>query len=463
MVNGFVLGIARETMRMSLIRFTPETETDYITWKHRLFEMSIVASIYGAVFGLMSTPLLSLMMIVKDVKQFKFASKMYSYSAVVELLAEPLIIYFMHSNLINVRLTGETVFAITRCFLLYYYAVKGVGLDEFVHLLGSSQLWLTVGTLVFYLATFVSHEMITVPLKNRLSLWRLYKLTTSQSGDKKDENMIVPVFKQSVSRYLMAQADGLVMSWLSPLPIIEQGIFSLASNYINLFPRVIQAPLEENGFMLFSRTIDKGDGEEQRKAYQYFNSVVKFDLLVGLCLVMLGAQFTGFMSIYLSTSDIATAKQLSRLLQAGFVLLPVMSISGISESFMNSTVGPLGMARIRNFNSILCLFNVINCYILAKLFGAVGLAMATIVNFSIRAFIAFVYVFGRPNKHKTIDCLISMQLVKRISLVSASTYCVGMYYGFGSSNHILAGAISGLVAIHSVLKYEPSVLKLFVN
>lgn len=454
LITSFVLSLGRETMRMGLMRMPKKVDSEKalnsntILVKHEMFKMAFKFVLYGWIITISAIYLFSLIQrsSISMIDDYRLAIYLYAVAAGLEITAEPFIVHSMHVGRMGNRVMGEVSCSIIKALVFVYLTLTQPSYS-LAFSLGCSQLISSSFLFVYHLFVFTLMEM-SLPRDARLSL---HGLLTSNPSDQ----LVMAMYGQSVWRFIMAQADSLVLAWFSNGTTLDtEGLYGMASNYAGLFLRLVQAPLEETGYMLFASA--HVDYSRHHVMYDYLNRVVQFDVIIGTLLLLFGTQYTQLVANWLINEREETRRGLSKMLSYFCFLIPVMAISGINEAFLNGTVdSQLGMQRVKWMNIFLSCLNILTSLIFVRWFHIEGLVMAGILNFAIRGFIMMIYVVFRPSPHKSLQFMPKSTTIRDMLLWSIVCMSVGLKFGWYQPMHVTVGVISALAIFPSLFTSEP--------
>ncbi|XP_037090773.1 protein RFT1 homolog, partial [Pollicipes pollicipes] len=201
-------------------------------------------------------------------------------------------------------------------------------------------------------------------------------------------------FKQGLLKQLLTEGERYLMTAFHMLDFAEQGVYDVVANLGSLAARFLFQPVEENAYVFFARTVQRG------KALSPASSRVLHDLLRGMTLLGLLAVTFGWsyshLLLRLYGGALLTEGGAVRLLRAQCCYVLLLAVNGVLECY---TFAVMMQDEINGYNRRLVTLSVIfvgSTWILTKWFGGVGFILANCVNMLSRIFVCYRFVSRRP-------------------------------------------------------------------
>ena len=297
-----ILFLAREAFRKTCLSHSArskETKWDQII---NLVWLTVPLGILSSlVFGFvwlkwLETPPMGL------AKDYSISVLCFAFSAILELMTEPLWIVFQCHLFVRLKVVIEGLAVLFRCLtaVLLVYFIPSLGLFAFciAQLLQS----LTYCLLYYvYYSHFITSNAtqkdkefplqtfkhILPSIKSNLPVvnYELLSLTWS-------------FFKQSLLKQILTEGERYVMTFFNALTLAQQGVYDVINNLGSLAARFIFLPVEESYYLFFSQTlardkpVSKQPQESLYLAAVTLEFVLKFVLLIGLTIVVFGYSYS---------------------------------------------------------------------------------------------------------------------------------------------------------------------------
>lgn len=421
-----VLFLARDGMRMALLRFPPPQKAlesrSVSEWTRKFVNMCwvsfpvgvAVAVVLGFVFGALPPGELG------DGGQFAglrnlyvLAIVVYAFAAVVELACEPFNMLFMYNQNYRLRISvegvsvvlraGFTVAAVLFCehFLL---ADDDLGLKHAkigLYVFPLAQLVHSISLLVAFAVTFWKHdEFAQMSLFDLCPHWPFII-------DRPTLSLTYDLSKQLALRYVLSQGDMWLVSIFSK--VHSQGVYAVVSNYGSLVCRLLLQPIEESSLLFFSRTLGmstrtrlitssdelKGSTLEPAKvraALLYLCVVLKFDFMLSMFFTCFAPFYTKTL-IRLVLGTAWSSTQLPIVLSLYCLMIPVLAFNGILEAFMHATISRRWL-RISQITLVVFSLVYIGVAVpLVQRYDCAGLIVAGTLGFGLRTVQGALYLW----------------------------------------------------------------------
>lgn len=195
---------------------------------------------------------------------------------------------------------------------------------------------------------FKFHLINQIFLKQNVNMWRLLNLCWS-------------FFKQTVLKQFLTEGERFVMTFLSLLPLDQQGLFHVVGNVGALAARFVFAPVEEASFLHFSQLLHRSDSKNEllkstaATAARTLQLLLRGMTLVGMFGLAFGIPFAStvlgaYGGIKLVTDDAV------KLLRFQCAYIALIALNGILETFTFASMSNRQLAR---FNYALIAFSLL--------------------------------------------------------------------------------------------------------
>jgi oligosaccharide translocation protein RFT1 len=298
-----ILFLAREAFRKTCLSHSAkskETKWDQIinlVWLTVPFGV-LASLVFGFIWlNWLETPPKSL------AKDYSISVLFFSFSAVVELMAEPLWIVFQCHLFVRLKVVIEGFAVLFRCLtaVLLVYFIPSLGLFAFcfAQLLQS----LTYCVLYYtYFSHFITNNTTQMdkefPLKTFKHILPSIKTVKDPVINYELLSLTWSFFKQSLLKQVLTEGERYVMTFFNALTLAQQGVYDVINNLGSLAARFIFLPVEESYYLFFSQTLvrDKPASKQPQEnlylAAVTLESVLKFVLLIGLTIVVFGYSYS---------------------------------------------------------------------------------------------------------------------------------------------------------------------------
>ena len=359
-------------------------------------------------------------------QDYRLAGILYCLSALVESLAEPLVILTMRNLNVQTRATAEASATLLKAVLIAVLLIAGSSDIKFpVTIFGIGQLAHAVlFTSIFYYQT---------ALRGSINYWPSLK---------KHQNFHWPTLElavffsiQSIFKHLLTEGDRIVLTALSHS--YDQGLYAMGLAYGGMISRLIFQPMEENARLLFSRQHrvimeqkyqQKGDGNDTQMKHNNQQSVVasaKEDLEDTFCvlvkLVLYVSLFACIASNYTSillqliagskwSSSNSSSNAASSVLSAFCYYTAFLALNGMTEAFVYGVaqsgvdVGKLGI-----IHATVGIFFAITAPLLVRSYQTVGLVATNGLCMILRSACSLYFAAGAFSRARQVyqDSLLS--------------------------------------------------------
>ncbi|XP_042195502.1 protein RFT1 homolog isoform X2 [Callorhinchus milii] len=289
---------------------------------------------------------------------YEAAVVLFSLSAVVELLVEPLCVLAQAHMCVKLKL----VYAV---FLLISY--------------------------VLYFVTFIgSHEA----QKNSFPLTRVIDLLPKSINDQtildwKLAALTWSFYKQSFLKQVLTEGERYVMTFLNVLNFGDQGVYDIVNNLGSLVARFVFLPIEESFYIFFAKVLERGKGSVMQKqedvdlAAGVLEVLLRLVLLIGLSVTVFGYSYSQ-LALDIYGGSLLSSGSGPTLLRCYCLYVLLLATNGVTECF---TFAAMSKEEVDRYNFIMLVLSIsFLCisYFLTWWHGAVGFILANCMNMGLR-------------------------------------------------------------------------------
>lgn len=416
-----VLYLAREGLRMSLLRYTPPTSTstsnhssikeEHEIWLRRLINMAWLV-LPCALLPWAGVSIAYALTVPPEIGNnnlkswYWIAITGYTMAAIIELSGEPLRMILSHKKMQSKRVRLEAIALSIKSFLVIVLFWIGSRRGEASSLLKVALGAFSLAQVVYSLLLVTGYYYLVKMALPNFNLWKYLPIPFIDV----DETIVQHAFdmtKHLLLRYLLAQGDMWIISLAAPLS--DQGVYVLVTNYGSLLARIVFQPTEESGLSFFSQ-------KPPALSLQYLNLVLRWYILLGLGLSSFGvALVRPTVGTILGQDWLTSSAPIA--LQIYCLLLPIMAISGILEAFIHGTIKKDWIYRQRVASIVTTIIYVTIAIITTNQWGPTGLIGAGIINFALRAVFGMYYNY-QFTKNQKINWGLSQVMPHRVTIMT---------------------------------------------
>lgn len=328
---------------------------------------------------------------------FSVALGMYAFSAVVELLTEPMHNLAQAQSRTNLRLRAEGLgvvlrTAVTFLVLLFDYQT---GLNGRLALIGFSLGQLTYALVA--VAIYASHYGFG-KLWPDVSGLKSPKTSLDQGSLKVAKEMTW----QSLIKLFLSEGDKVLLLWLVNLQ--DQGGYAVASNYGSLIARIVLMPLDEATRVFFAKAVsatpsssDEPHSKEDPTipVPHFFTNLLRTILTSSLLLLTLAPPYLPHVLSLLLPARYASTSAPS-ILHAWIFYIPFLALNGVLEAFYSAVADAKALARQSRYMILFSAVFIGSATLLFKLtnLGDASLIYANIVGMGARIIFCSAYADG---------------------------------------------------------------------
>lgn len=242
--------------------------------------------------------------------------------------------------------------------------------------------------------------------------------------------------KQSFLKQFLTEGEKYVMTIFKILSFADQGIYDVVHNLGSLAARFIFCPIEESGYLFFSRLLQRGKplkeqaNESSDLAPKVLSALLKSVTLIGLTILVYGYSYS-FLALDIYGGSALSASAGPMLLRWYSLYVLVIALNGVTECFVFAAISQKGLDR---YNRIMLLFSVTflaASWILTQMFGSVGFILANCLNMLLRIAhsVRFIwYYFEQTSDHPLRALLLRPEIIFSFLLTFAVTYLSGSMF-----------------------------------
>lgn len=256
--------------------------------------------------------------------------------------------------------------------------------------------------------------------------------------------------KQLILKYALAQGDMWIVSYACNSS--DQGVYSVALNYGSLLCRLLLQPLEESGLQFFSRSISSGRPDQRQAALDHLSLVLRLDCILSLLFGLVAPWYTGLLVRTLLGAK-WSGTSMAWILAWYCLQIPSMAFCGILEAFQNGTMTADWYSTTRHASILFSVTYTLLSVGLTRSIGTVGLIIAGMVSFSLRAILGLAYLQSFLGK--------DFNAFARRSIPSSKfvTTCIGVcVMSYSASNNLSAAILSAALIGASLFTFESDIL-----
>lgn len=200
--------------------------------------------------------------------------------------------------------------------------------------------------------------------------------------------------KNTTLKQFLTEGERFVMTFFNAITFAEQGIYDVINNIGSLPARLVFQQIEESGFLLFSKKIDREKSANDQNQNDLIESslilkhLLKIMILIGLVIFTFGYNYSE-LALMIYGGKMLSEGLGTNLLQWHCVYVLFIAINGVTECF---TFAAMNSKQIDKFNKkmiAISIFFLTSSYILTNIFGSIGFIMSNCLNIGSRIFIRF--------------------------------------------------------------------------
>lgn len=307
-------------------------------------------------------------------------------AAIIELAAEPAFLLFQLNLKFAQRATFESLAVGARCIVTFFGVLFSKNLLA-AFAIGQLAYAITLTSLYFYFAKSIA-PAAQYDVRKPSPVWHQDSAREVPAYLHPDTRALArSLWLQSIFKHCLSEGDKFLVSLL--LPIADQGVYAVVSNYGSLAARLVFFPVEETLRNIFSKLLPK----DPRAAVALLSTVLRAYLYLALFVAIFAPGTTPYLLRFLVSSS-WLRRTTPSVFTAYAAYVPFLAVNGALEAFVQSAASP---AQIRSQSRVLCLFSAsfaAAAYTLMRpaALGATGLVLANMLNMAQRIVWALVWV-----------------------------------------------------------------------
>lgn len=399
----------------------------------------------------------------------------FGFSAVVELLAEPMWVLAQVHMLVSVKVIAESLAIAVKCVLTVvcitlvpHWGLYVFSLAQILH-----SFTLLACYLLYFMKFIGSREAQrkSFPLTSLTDL--LPKpLPRQHVIDLQLAKLTWTFYKQSMLKQILTEGERYVMTFLNVLNFGEQGIYDIVNNLGSLVARFLFLPIEESFYIFFGNVLERGkDPRHQREedvglAALVLKMLLKMVFLIGMTISVFGYSYSQL------ALDIYGGSWLSSgpgpgLLRCYCVYVLLLAVNGVTECFTFAAMSNQEVSRYNFVMLALSLSFLGLSYCLTWWQGAIGFILANCLNMGLRITHSLWYIrrYFRSTEHRPLrglqlaTPLLLVYLTSGVvTVISQAALCCDQGL-FSRSLHVLFGAICLLAVVVAIVFTEPKLVQ----
>ena len=281
--------------------------------------------------------------------------------------------------------------------------------------------------------------------------------------DKERRNLCFSFFQQGFLKQLLTEGEKYMFTLFSLMSLSEQGIYDVIANLGSIPARLFFSKMEESAHLYFSHTVARGKGADlskEKEASRHLHILLKGLVLLGVVVLAFGYSFSHLL-LHIYGGELLSSGVGPALMRTHCVYVMFLAVNGISECY---AFAAMNTEEISSYNRKLGLMTLLflgSTWILARLVGPVGFALANIFNFSMRIAHNMWYIRQRHLKSqlKPLKGLMPSKVTLFVLLVAAGICLFSEKQVYnktvrGSIAHILIGGLAFGVSMLTIILME---------
>jgi len=346
-------------------------------------------------------------------QDYRTAGILYCASALIETLAEPLVILYAMRNLdVKTRAAAEASGALAKAIVIvvllspsgripswiHLYPVTVFGIGQVIHaIIFSSIFYFRKWNCISWPSLQSSANSFVESIRSSFH-WPTIRITVSFAV-------------QGIFKHLLTEGDRIMLTALAQG--YDQGLYAMAQAYGGMASRLLFQPLEENARLLFSRQhrliveaasrkSDRMDADTattstraKKDLEQTLCVLVKLVLYIGLLFACLASNYTPILLRMLAGSKWSSSGNASSVLSAFCIYTALLALNGMTEAFVygvaqsGEDVAKLGLAHA----AVGAIFAV-TAPLLVRTHKTVGIVAANGLSMALRSAYALYFAAG---------------------------------------------------------------------
>ncbi|KAK7101753.1 man(5)GlcNAc(2)-PP-dolichol translocation protein RFT1-like [Littorina saxatilis] len=205
-------------------------------------------------------------------------------------------------------------------------------------------------------------------------------------------------FKQSFLKQILTEGERYVMTFLDVLSFADQGVYDVINNLGSLVARFIFLPIEENGYLFFSQTLNRAKPakEQAQDCIQLSSRVlgvlVKIVTLIG-CTVVVFGYANSYLALHIYGGQSLSTGTGPTLLRWYCVYVLLLAVNGVTEGFVFATMSKEQVDRYNQKMLVLSVLFLTTSWFLTTQIGSVGFILANCFNMALRITHSIIFIW----------------------------------------------------------------------
>ncbi|XP_042195503.1 protein RFT1 homolog isoform X3 [Callorhinchus milii] len=294
---------------------------------------------------------------------YEAAVVLFSLSAVVELLVEPLCVLAQAHMCVKLKVISESLSMVTKCVLTVVLVMVVPQWGLFIFSL--AQLVYAVFLLISYVLYFVTFIGSHEAQKNSFPLTRVIDLLPKSINDQtildwKLAALTWSFYKQSFLKQVLTEGERYVMTFLNVLNFGDQGVYDIVNNLGSLVARFVFLPIEESFYIFFAKVLERGKGSVMQKqedvdlAAGVLEVLLRLVLLIGLSVTVFGYSYSQ-LALDIYGGSLLSSGSGPTLLRCYCLYVLLLATNGVTECF---TFAAMSKEEVDSVHYIACYFKL---------------------------------------------------------------------------------------------------------
>lgn len=362
----------------------------------------------------------------------------YAVAAIIEMVCEPLYVYYAKQQQIRVRVSVESFATMCKCIITFATllyaghdnARNTSGLYCFAYGQLAYAIMLCVGYYAHTMYQFNRSSVLTPPSLSVVGeMFPSRVVLPNNHAAIFDYSLIAPILYfsyQSLQKLLLTEGEKLVLVSISS-DLDSQGVYALVQNVASLVARLLLQPIEEATNMEFSLLFapmlnhPSSPADDSSNLYEeaqpMLGSLIHVVLLLGLLLVCFGPAYSYvFILLVYGVKWSITAAPFILGIYCVYTLF--MAINGVTEAFLLAVIRTSQLTAYNVYLLASTAVYLFVCTLLLPLYGTIGLIFANMINMLSRIVYSCLFIrkFFHHNSYHN-------NLVWRTALPHPFTWC----------------------------------------
>ncbi|KAI3647865.1 hypothetical protein MP228_008086 [Amoeboaphelidium protococcarum] len=372
----------------------------------------------------------------------------YVVSIIIEMLAEPILMFNQSLGNINTKVAIETAANLVRAssvsLLIVHYRLPPLQAYSYAQILS--------GICICFGWILSSFYFQSLPIGIFLPRSVIYSVKDHQKSAFLQQEMWIllrPLGLQMFVKYLVGESDKIIMSQLGSDS--QRGLYALISNYVSLVVRVLFLPVEDICRSMLARS-------KQNLAHTQLvlQTVLRGYFYLGTLIVAYGWLYSpAVIKLVLGSTWAKDSEVATNILKAYCFFLPLLAINGVSEAFVHIFADEQQMNTSTMFFFASGFVNYILGWSMFRFdVGVVGIVIVNCVSAILRLARNWQVISSHISAQSVLTNSSQLHLVTfsmMVLLYSVSVYSVQQ---LSSLYSLASGAICGALSLLSIFVFD---------